>query len=66
MKVTVNGKETEVPKNSTIKGILDLMNIKGNMLVVEKNLEIIDKNNYESSLLRENDSLEIVGFFGGG
>ncbi|OGI00263.1 MAG: thiamine biosynthesis protein ThiS [Candidatus Melainabacteria bacterium GWF2_37_15] len=66
MKVIINGIETEIPENSTIKQVLNLVNIKSNMLVVEKNLCIIDKKDYESHLLKDGDSLEIVGFFGGG
>lgn len=66
MKVIINGKETEIAENSTVKQVLETMEIKSNMLVVEKNLNIVDKKDYESCLLNEGDSLEIVGFFGGG
>lgn len=66
MKVKINGQEKEIPENTTVKGVLGLMEIKSNMLVVEKNLSIVDKSDYESDVLKEGDSLEIVGFFGGG
>lgn len=66
MKVKVNGAETDIPENSTIKDVLDLLKIKSSMMVVEKNLRIVEKKDYESCILKEGDSLEIVGFFGGG
>ncbi len=66
MKIKINGKETEIRENSTISSVLKELDIKSNMLVVEKNLNIVNKSDYGSSLLFEGDSLEIVGFFGGG
>ncbi|HSA06840.1 MAG TPA: sulfur carrier protein ThiS [Candidatus Gastranaerophilales bacterium] len=66
IKITVNGGETEIQDGLTIKGLLDSMEIKSKMLVVEKNLEIINKQDYESSRISEGDRLEIVSFCGGG
>lgn len=66
MKVKINGVETELPENSTVKDVLSIINIKSGMFVVEKNLEIIDKKDYGTCVINESDSLEIVGFFGGG
>ncbi len=66
IKVKINGNETEMPENSTIAQTLDILNIKGNMLVVEKNTSIVDKGDFGSTRVKEGDSLEIVGFFGGG
>jgi len=66
MKVIINGKETEIPENSTVGSVLAALEIKSSMLVVEKNLSIVDRENYALSALAEGDSLEIVGFFGGG
>lgn len=66
MKVKLNGKEIEIPEKSTITDVLKLMEIKNNMIVVEKNLEIIDKSAHKTMVLKDGDVLEIVGFFGGG
>ncbi|MCD7829622.1 MAG: sulfur carrier protein ThiS, partial [Clostridiales bacterium] len=35
-------------------------------IVVERNLEIIPKANYETELLQDGDTVEIVQFVGGG
>lgn len=64
--VTVNGEKKEFHEGATIREMLDLLEIKSKMLVVEKNTEIVDKNNYQATFLKEGDNYEIVGFFGGG
>lgn len=66
IKIKVNGKEKLMEEGTKIQDLLNEMNIKGTMFVVEKNLEIVPKENYTSSEISDGDSLEIVGFFGGG
>lgn len=65
IRVIINGKEQEIDANSTIESIIKNMQARGPMVVVEKNLEIIPKDQYNLSLF-DGDSLEIVGFCGGG
>lgn len=66
IKVKINGKEVEVDESSTIQGVIEQRQITGNMFVIEKNLQIIQKDKYNEVVVNPNDSLEIVGFFGGG
>jgi sulfur carrier protein len=66
IKIYVNGKEKETGEDSTIQDILKEFDAKSPMLVVERNFEIVPKDKYDNSILREGDQLEIVGFFGGG
>lgn len=65
IKITVNGNELEIPKDSSIDDLLNIRQVSGKMFVVEKNFEIIQKDNYGQKI-EENDNIEIVGFFGGG
>ena len=48
IKVCINGEEKEIKAQSTIKDILDTINMKSPMLVVERNLEIVPKDQYET------------------
>jgi len=64
--IKLNGQEKEVSQGTTVQELLDEMNIKNTMFVVEKNLEILPKEHYISCQISENDNIEIVGFFGGG
>ena len=66
IKITVNGSSVEIEENSTISDFIKERKVTGKMFAVEKNLEIINKDHYDSEVINEGDSLEIVGFFGGG
>lgn len=66
VKIKINGQAKEVAKNSTIQNLIDHSKLKSDMFVVEKNLEIVPKENYSSITVSEGDEVEIVSFFGGG
>lgn len=66
IKVEVNGKEVELQKNSTVQDFVQQRNVEGTMFVVEKNLKVIPKDEYNTEKLSNGDKIELVGFFGGG
>jgi len=66
IKIKINGIEVEVEENLTVKDLLEEREVTGKMFVVERNLEIIPKDQYRQSIVKENDSFEVVGLFGGG
>lgn len=66
IKVTVNGNEIELLEDSTIEGFITERKVTGTMFAVEINLEIINKDQYETTVIKNGDVIEIVGFFGGG
>lgn len=66
IKITVNGNDVEIEENSTIADFIEERKVTGKMFAVEKNLEIINKDRYETEQLKKGDVIEIVGFFGGG
>ena len=65
MKLKVNGCEIEIKDNSIIADFVKERNIEG-IFAIEKNLEIINKDRYETDILQEGDNIELVGFTGGG
>lgn len=66
IKITVNGNDIEIEKNSTIQDFINERQVTGKMFAIEKNLEIINKDRYDKEIIKNGDILEIVGFFGGG
>lgn len=66
IKVKINGKDIELENVSNVTEMIKARNVTGTMFVVEKNLEIVTKENYTNTSVDENDVFEIVGFFGGG
>jgi len=66
MTITLNGEEKQVPNNVTITGLLAFLNIQRQRVAVELNLEIVKKDAYDTTDVKEGDSLEIVSFMSGG
>ena len=65
MKVRLNGEDYET-KATTVKGLLDELDVHPQRVAVELNLKIIKKAEYEDTELKEGDSIEVVSFVGGG
>lgn len=66
IKVKINGKDIELGTSSTVEEMLNERQVTGAMFVVEKNLKVVQKENYATTTVEDGDSFEIVGFFGGG
>ena len=63
--ITLNGNKKEIQEGMTLEALLGQMELP-KFFVVEKNLEIIYKENYSSTVLSDGDVLEIAAFCGGG
>ena len=66
IKITVNGKKTTVGKDSSISDFLSSKQLDPDRVVVEYNLDIINKDSLGNTMLKENDTLEILHIVGGG
>jgi len=66
IKIEVNGRDVEIQENSTIQDFVIERKVTGTMFVIEKNLIIIQKQDYVTEKIKQGDQIEIVGFFGGG
>ncbi len=62
----VNGIEMKFNTNITVIELLQKLEIDKDKVVIEINLEIIPKENYNDRIINEDDKIEIVGFVGGG
>lgn len=63
--VKINGKQKDVA-GKTVSEYLEMASYKIEHIVVERNLEIVPKADYDSVVLQDNDEIEIVSFMGGG
>lgn len=61
----INGKE-ENPGNITLLEYLNKNNYNLKIIAVERNEEIVSKNDYEKVYIQPDDVIEIVSFVGGG
>ncbi|MCD4812095.1 sulfur carrier protein ThiS [bacterium] len=66
MKIIVNGEEKNVQSGTTVQTFLDMLDIEGRTVVVERNGEIHAHSDFRTLELCVDDQLEIVRFLGGG
>ena len=66
MKITVNGEKMDVGDNLSVQAILDALKLSEERVAVELNRAIVERESFRSSILREGDRVEIIGFVGGG
>ncbi|MCA1053871.1 sulfur carrier protein ThiS [Rossellomorea aquimaris] len=67
MKVRLNGKLVQVPEELlTISDLINHYSLSDRILIAEVNGEIMEKGNYDTTKIKENDSIEFVHFVGGG
>ena len=64
--IKVNGDFKSIPQNISILKLLEVYKINKDRVVIELNKVILKKKDFESTILKEKDELEIVTFVGGG
>lgn len=66
IKITLSGEEKNIPSGTSLLALTETLGLKKERIAAELNGEIIPKASYESTILSDGDSLEIVNFVGGG
>ena len=66
MEVIVNGESREVPPQINLQDLLHLLELKEDRVAVELNRDIVRRDRWPETRLRDQDRLEIVQFVGGG
>lgn len=62
----VNGEKFEFREGMTVSDLIADMGFSEAMVAVELNLDILPRDSFSSTVLKENDCLEVVRFVGGG
>jgi sulfur carrier protein len=62
----INGKKCTDAVGKTITQYLAMAEYKPAQVAVEVNLEIVSKADYDNTIIKENDTIEVVTFMGGG
>jgi len=65
MRVKINGKPEEV-QEATVLGLLKSRNVDLRMVAVEVNSKMVERDQYETTALKEGDAVEFLYFMGGG
>lgn len=62
----VNGEIFEFREGMTVSNLIAEMGFSEAMVAVELNLDILSRESFSSTVLKENDCIEVVRFVGGG
>jgi len=66
MKIILNGREEILDGATTVAGLIALKELNPNAVIVEYNHNLIKKEDWDDTAIKENDRLEILRFVGGG
>lgn len=66
IRIRVNGTERRAARGTTVTRLLSELELTAALVVVERNLEILDRSRYDEVVLEDGDRLELVHFVGGG
>ena len=66
MKLVLNGSDRDIADVSTVSELLEHLGLSNARLVVERNGELVKKETFAATALREHDRIEIVRLVGGG
>ena len=67
MKLVVNGEQVNCSDGLTVSELLAEQSVKmPDMVSVELNSQILKRNNFETTTLKEKDKVEFLSFMGGG
>ena len=65
-KIYLNGKDTEIKKDLTVKEFISSQGLDNKMIAVAINMKIIHKSEYNKTIIIDGDKIEIVRPVGGG
>jgi thiamine biosynthesis protein ThiS len=66
MNLTVNGEDRQLSSSLTVASLLSKLGLKPDRVAVELNRDLVPRERWDTTQLKDNDKLEIVHFVGGG
>lgn len=66
MNIFINGEQTLVPDQLSMRSLIDKLDLAGQRLAVEVNEELVPRSTFAEYRLQENDTVEIIHAVGGG
>ncbi|MCP3868012.1 MAG: sulfur carrier protein ThiS [Gammaproteobacteria bacterium] len=66
MEITINGEPHQVPKDTNLSRLVDLLKLGDQRIAIEVNEELAPRSTFESHALSAEDKIEIIQAIGGG
>lgn len=64
--ITLNGEQQDIPEGSTVEDMLDTVGAEKHRVAVVVNENIVNPEQRNGTVLRENDQVEVLAFVEGG
>ncbi len=64
--IELNGEQKKISEGQSVASLLKELNINPGSVVVELNLKILERQVYETTILKDKDKVEVLSFVGGG
>jgi len=66
MQLTVNGELRDVPEDITLVGLMQSLDLKAELTAVQRNDDIVNRDQHATTVLLEGDTIELIRIVGGG
>jgi sulfur carrier protein len=66
MTITINGEIKELESEVNLSRLIELFSLPSQRVAVELNREVVRKNDWDLTIVKDADRIEIVHFVGGG
>lgn len=66
MRIKINGEPREIADETTLTQLVSLLQLKPEQIAIELNRTVVRRADWSEAYLREDDTIEIVHFVGGG
>jgi thiamine biosynthesis protein ThiS len=66
MTITINGETKELESEVNLSRLLELFSLPSQRVAVELNREVVRKSDWDATVVKDDDRIEIVHFVGGG
>ena len=66
MHLTVNGEARDVPEEVTLIGLMQSLGLKPELTAVQRNDDIVSRDEHATTILLEGDTIELIRIVGGG
>ncbi len=66
MKIVINGETKEITENTTLQKLISELGIESHVMAAAVNMNIVKKDNWNTSIINEDDKIELLDFVGGG
>jgi thiamine biosynthesis protein ThiS len=66
MRIVLNGEERQLSEGLSLAALVEQLGMKADRVAAELNREIVPRERWPQTLLRDGDRLEVVHFVGGG